>query len=151
MQYQVKEEIRELTIFFKNGIVPIVIENKDKSSMLWISQNEFQYKGDLYDIVKEENNEGKCTFYCVNDKKEKKLISNLDEHIKNHIDEKQGSPNKGNKTFLKLIIKDYFFHETFLTLYQSGKNICFYTYQPPLLSLLREVIIPPPKLSSQKI
>jgi hypothetical protein len=68
---------------------------------------EISYKGEMYDI-KDRSLEGDCiVFHCLNDKKEKVLLADLDKLIQNNIDTKSPSGEKQNNVS-KNILKDYF-------------------------------------------
>lgn len=61
-------------------------------------EKEMSYRGEMYDI-KDRSVEGDyIMFHCLNDKKEKTLIADLDEHIQNNIDTRSSSEKKQNNS-----------------------------------------------------
>jgi len=79
-----KEEMIELLIFNKEDIL------EGKNDFRWIHSREFKYKGDMYDIVKKEEDDKQLIVYCINDTKEKKLEVEFDRAVhKNSSDDKQ--------------------------------------------------------------
>jgi hypothetical protein len=89
-----KEEMIELLIFNKEDI-----EN-NKIDFRWIHSREFKYNGDMYDIVKKEEDDKQLIVYCINDTKEKKLEVEFDRAVhKNSSDDKQ-RPTTNNYNFV---------------------------------------------------
>ena len=62
----------------------------------------------MYDIVKSEKTENGISYLCINDKQEKELFANLDEHIQKHANT-SNHKNKTNKNSLDSFFKIYFF------------------------------------------
>ncbi len=69
------------------------------SGACWIKpQKEFSVDNQLYDIVRIEYKEDKTVLCCISDDQEKKLFTNLEEHIQKHISENSKSDaSKKNK------------------------------------------------------
>jgi len=81
-----KEEMIELLIFNKEDI------DNNKIDFRWIHPREFKYKGDMYDIVKKDENDKQLIVYCINDTKEKKLEEEFEKRVhKNSTEDKQRS------------------------------------------------------------
>ena len=66
----------------------LAINKKDlaenKIDFKWIHSREFKYNGEMYDIVKKEENDEQLFLYCINDKKEKKLEEELAKKIQDN-------------------------------------------------------------------
>jgi hypothetical protein len=62
-----EEELIEFMIFNKKDIT------ENKIDFKWIHSREFKYNGEMYDVVKKEENDKQLFLYCINDKKEEKL------------------------------------------------------------------------------
>lgn len=89
-----KEEMIELLIFNKEDIL------NNKIDFRWIHSREFKYNGDMYDIVKKEEDDKQLIVYCINDTKEKKLEVEFDRAVhKNSSDDKQ-RPTTNNYNFV---------------------------------------------------
>jgi hypothetical protein len=83
-QYNIRKEIKKEIINGLNNkdLTLIIVPFNDESNLCWIESNkEFRYKGEMYDVVKIQNQCQKKYYYCINDRKEKQLIANYD---KNH-------------------------------------------------------------------
>lgn len=74
------------------------------SSVNFIEDNEFIYKGELYDLVRKETSGNNIIIFCINDKKEQALLNNAKEHFSRNHDQKN-STNKSSSV-LKNIIKE---------------------------------------------
>lgn len=60
-------ELIEFIVFNKKDIA------ENKIDFKWIHSREFKYNGEMYDIVKKEENDKQLFLHCINDKKEKRL------------------------------------------------------------------------------
>jgi hypothetical protein len=59
-------------------LVEILVFNKDdieqnRIDFRWIHSREFKYNGEMYDIIKKDENNERLILHCINDKKEKRL------------------------------------------------------------------------------
>jgi hypothetical protein len=108
-QSLVRHEIKQ---FIKQGVPEneltlITVTSENENQLEWQRNNEFRYKGIMYDIVKKEIvNETTKIFYCVTDTQETKLFVNLEEQVKKNMDTK----NNGNnpvKIMFKLMSNMY--------------------------------------------
>jgi hypothetical protein len=67
-----------------NELLALIISTPSTAKELhWKEKGEFRYHGNMFDVVRKEIKSGDTIFYyCIEDKKETKLISNLDEFVK---------------------------------------------------------------------
>jgi len=144
-------QIRQaMEVQIKNGIAPnqlqvITITANHSAELSWKEENEFSYKGILYDVVKTETRSHSTkVYYCISDKKEAELFANLNQLVAKNTDNNTTS-NHAAKNLLK-----------FLSLvYVTGKNAtCFTTlyrdipkmrYEKLYLSPTLNLSYPPPK------
>jgi len=82
-----KEELIELLVFDKEDIL------NQKINFRWIHSREFKYNGDMYDIVKNEENENQLILYCINDTKEKKLEEEFEKRVHQNSSENKQRPS----------------------------------------------------------
>jgi hypothetical protein len=73
-----KQELIEFFIFDKKDIA------ENKIDFKWIHSREFIYNGEMYDIVKKEENDIQLFLYCINDIKEKKLEEEFAKKVQNN-------------------------------------------------------------------
>lgn len=66
-------ELTEIIIDLSKGRLS---ENEAKKGISWVKPGkEFRYKGNIYDVVKTSFKNNRKTIYCINDSKEKKLLT----------------------------------------------------------------------------
>lgn len=85
-----EEELIELLVFNKDDIL------KGKINFRWTHSREFKYNGDMYDIVKKEENDKQLFFYCINDTKEKKLEEEFGKRVHQNSSENKQQPTANN-------------------------------------------------------
>lgn len=100
-------QMTRLVFHFENGD----IKDKDFSFM---DEDEFEYKGNMYDVVKSEIKDGFIYFYCINDKAEETINQALQKHIQDNFS--TDSPSQKNmsaifKNVLKKCISNFNFQE----------------------------------------
>jgi len=106
--------------------------------------NEFFYKGRLYDIARSSNDGTTTVFYCINDKNEEQLFTQLEEHIQRNSD--QNIPGKSQTAnLLKGMIKDYILHKSAVLFSFTNSDVIFCEKQQCLSEQFTSVFTPPPK------
>jgi len=133
-----KEEMIELLIFNKEDIL------EGKNDFRWIHSREFKYKGDMYDIVKKDENDKQLIVYCINDTKEKKLEEEFEKKVHKNSSEDKQRPTTNNYNFVS--ISEPVQSE------QIGKTpviekVLNYWRTDSYKSLFLEIPSPPPRLS----
>jgi len=79
-QHYLQREVRKL---IRDGLTEkdltlIVVKPGKDSEITWLKRGrEFLYHNNLYDVVKLKIHDRKIYYYCINDKKEKKLVSDF--------------------------------------------------------------------------
>ena len=120
----------------KSELANVVFKNGGK---------EISINGEMYD-VKDKSADGDYTiFLCAKDKKETKLIANLNNHVKNNID--TNTPNKKQNDSSKNPLKDLFLSQknNFISAYSV---IAFPTENSKLQTInLLPLPLPPPEVS----
>lgn len=107
----------------------------------WYEENEFRYRGKMYDVVRQENSiNGEIIYYCINDSQEEALFKNLDQLVENEIDQQK---QNHQKIKIKTVI-DLFYYK-YLTLRCLDKIKIIY-YHPFLIffSNIPDTPAPPP-------
>jgi hypothetical protein len=113
----------------------------DLNKLKWEeTRKEFWFNGNLYDIVKKQEDAGTITFYCINDRQEKSLFANLEELINRQM----SSDNHTNNTSVKKLSTDYFFTQTELWFsFKEIYNVTVETEKKLLRGYLSETLQPP--------
>jgi hypothetical protein len=78
LQNHIKKEIKKriLSGIADDGFELLILNADELASLKWIEKNkEFEYKGQMYDVVGFELKNGKYFYNCINDRKEKALIN----------------------------------------------------------------------------
>lgn len=103
-------------------LTAIRIEAGNESALDWEKEDkEFEYKGNLFDVVRKESVKGATIYYCINDAQEEKLFDDLDEHVRRHMNDTPVNEKQQLKA-----MKDYFAEE----LYTSPVTTCSFIKYP---------------------
>jgi hypothetical protein len=132
-----EEELIEFMIFNKKDIT------ENKIDFKWIHSREFKYNGEMYDVVKKEENDKQFFLYCINDKKEEKLeeefakkvqdnsANSKHRQVSNHLNISLSEPVQTNSISVEPVYKFNFY------------NILTDCYK----SINLDIPSPPPRLS----
>jgi hypothetical protein len=131
----------------KETIVKLSFEPVELSTLKWLKENEFSYKGEMYDIIMTEQSEdGKLVFYCYADKKEKHLLVQFEQHVKRHI-ALEGNTSQKHEKIVKCLVKDYLPVETHESVLNSCVDISYSIKMISYESFFPSKKSPPPKLA----
>lgn len=111
----------------------------------WVEENEFFYKGEMYDVIDQRVEGGHLVVRCLSDTREKDLIGHYKELVKKDFGEKA---KKRASLFVKLISAVY--TPAGISLDKFGTGNCDHNAdlrsQDPVW-ILSEVLTPPPQHS----
>jgi hypothetical protein len=137
---QNRNELTTLSFALQNGKV-------NDADFEQLEEDEFSYKGEMYDVVRTEKTGNTITFYCLNDKKESRLFADLQQFIKqNSAENPFQKSSKLFNTFCKLefissekltsILQDFTTQSIFSPyhIWRSDKHIT--QFSPPPESLV---------------
>lgn len=104
---QVKEEVRQNinTKKYEEEKVLFKFTSEDSSKLYWEHSREFQYEGEMYDVIRSEKKNDTIWYWCYWDKKETKLkrdLAQLSIRILPPSDQQQKSQNCINHFFKTL-------------------------------------------------
>lgn len=121
-----------------------VMDSRASGFRMFDDNKEFTFNGKLYDIIKSTSDGKFTTFYCLNDKNEERIISNLYEHVQRNTD--QNIPSRDNAMkLIKNIIKEALPNEYSSLCNVPFKEIHFTTVFTDLPQNYIPVASPPPK------
>ena len=102
-QYQLKQEIkRAMLSAIPESALELIAET---DQLVWEEEGkEFHLNGEMYDVVKTKTHNGKTVYYCINDKKEKRLLDRLIKLVKANDDSRRG---RSGKITVKFQVCDY--------------------------------------------
>ena len=125
----------------KNNINKFSLSEREMQSLDWEDESEFCYRGEMYDVVKMEKQNGQNIIWCISDKKETAL---LEQYLKV---QKQSSPKNSSSTILKLLTVQYIpVTESYLVAPFQTKQQAFAEYLCYLPSSVLAIHTPPPKV-----
>ena len=110
----------------------------------WKDENEFEFEGKMYDIVKTEMNNDEVIVYCIWDKRENELISIYEKHCRNNSTrDKIHSSNFSTNTTNLLAIQNEFSTPGGINfvMFLSEKHANNYH------SVFKDSLTPPPKIA----
>jgi hypothetical protein len=137
IQNEIEEEIEE---GLKSEDLTLIIVLAEKvQEISWIKPNrEFQYNGDMYDVVKIKNIPGKKYYYCLNDKKEKQLIAGFNKT--------NNTKKESEKRLKRNFSYSFYLHPTIETKSEYPIELTFSTIFNFYASNTIDIHSPPPKL-----
>ncbi len=147
-QIEIKKEIKkEIKLSLQNDeLTVITFLNSDINTIHWIENNkEFIYHNQMFDIVKSSSNNNETTFYCINDKQEKKLFQNLEVQILKQIEHTKNSKSDSSKKNADNIVKTYFFEELISSLFHDSSSSNFKHFTKSYTSVDVLISTPPPR------
>jgi hypothetical protein len=110
----------------------------------WKEENEFEYNGKMFDIVKTETMHDTIIYHCVNDDKEGKLIKEFKKFVTEHGNKKTHH-SKTNNSLVSVIIPGFIKNKYLLKL---DVSFFYLNIQSSFgyKSFINETPTPPPKI-----
>ena len=108
---------------------------------------EIVYNGEIYDVKEKCVEGGLVTFHCLKDAKEKKLLAELNDHVRNNIDTKSPQHDKNPGKQLQKNISEYLLSDMkVVPFYLSSQEIPF-SYSEKLIGCYSSPLTVPPEVS----
>jgi hypothetical protein len=120
-------------------IEKIIINDSIQDEINWKEENEFEFNGRTYDVIKKINQGSSIIVYCINDEKETELFNRLGEYVRSNLINDNSEKNKSGKELSIKLIKLYFpvsalVTEPFITEISADHYPEISKYTSPLLS-----------------
>ena len=144
-QHQIRKEVKQKIKkgIKKDELTLITVTSQNINEIEWEHDDEFRYKGKMYDVVYKETHQNTVIYYTLPDKKEHQLIENYLKKInKNHKKNQRQSTLKLFKIVYK-VPTVYGFNQDFIALERYPKQT--FNYLNLYHSITIEVSSPPPK------
>lgn len=147
-QYEAR---REAIQHIKNGLsdaslTRIFIKKERIQKLLWLGDDEFRYRGKMYDVVKgQRDDKGNMIYYCYDDSLESFLYARLHKQVKNSKKTKKTRNASVKITFKYFSRKNVYSvvkNSEFLKQREQSSFHYTFFYNSPTL----EISAPPPKL-----
>jgi len=144
-QYWIKKEIKHkiLNNLSETELTLIKISSGNCREIKWMEEGrEFRYNGNMYDVVKTKTINDTTYYYCFNDENESKLLSHLDNLVK------EQTGNSKSRTIQKKQVINYFFQQVLFAQFINMKSIFYIDFLSDYKSVIKDILFPPPKISS---
>ena len=149
-QYEIKEEVKQqLLASLPETALDIVDAESNKDAIDWEEEGrEFYLHGQMYDVAFTKKVNGRILIYCLNDKREDKLLKDLNKLLYGNTN-KPGS-NHPAQQGIKFQSPDFILlaAEPAALLQQQAEQKYFYRAEK-LISVITELITPPPDQKSK--
>ncbi len=116
---------------------------RNGGGFLWKDAHEFEYNGQMYDIVKTVNNDGEIILYCLNDVSEAKVVAAFNNELNDLANGKLNNP-KYRTSLLNLISQALCF-KPFRLSGPEGKQKFSSDLRINIPNYITEIPSPPPK------
>ena len=144
--YSIKSDVKEQLKGEYEGEATIIRlpKNGDRPSLKWHESNEFEYRGQMYDVIKKEDRGDSIWYYCHWDKAETKLLNNLSEYVAGYL---QQHPKEQKTSTLLSTYLDKVFVLSHLAVALTGTKASLTTYLGTIdaNSIFLDVDPPPPR------
>lgn len=104
-QHQIKNGISDDELVLLK--IPVSLEEHPTKDFKRIHAKEFQYKGNMYDVVKQKSKGDTTWYWCIWDKRETALLANLDKLV--HRAMSHNSAQQDNIEMLKKLLSSLYF------------------------------------------
>lgn len=103
VEYKLEGKYQEEAVIIK---IPKKWEQEPPADLKWHDDHEFQYRGQMYDVIRKEVHKDKIWYYSHWDKAETELLNNLSQYISDYL---HNNPDEEQKsTFLKTYLDHSF-------------------------------------------
>lgn len=147
IKFEVQDQIQEQDMSLsKIYLITLKISDAKKLNWSWFEQDsEFEYNGELYDVVKKVEHKNSISYYCIADSKESQIADMADRHVQYSMAH-SNEVNNFKKLTEKLI---YLPNITLLLIsgqYAISDEPVFENIKSTMW-VFSDVIVPPPKAS----
>ena len=144
-QHYYKEIAEEKLLAGISDQLLTVIDVTDAGSDLqWNEEGkEFYLHGQLFDVAKKKNINGKDVIYCFNDKEEGKILQQLNKAVR--PDNDQNAEGKNSKQTIKFQFSDFIITAKKAWLTGEGPASDYFSFNDNTVSVPIEIKTPPPR------
>jgi len=127
--------------------VPLEWADNPPEEFKWHDDHEFQYRGEMYDIIRKEVHDDEMWYYCHHDRAETELLNKLSAYVSNYL--QQDPKERQNKLLLKILWDKTFFPSHANILSGPVVKSPFASFQQRTTSgIFWNIDPPPPKITS---
>jgi hypothetical protein len=144
-----QEEVRhEIKYSLKQGIPEkdlTILSFSHGDRINWVRQGkEFRYEGRMYDVVRQTENDRGVTYYCIDDEKEARLITRMEQLTRDSA-QRSSSSSSNSSRILQLIFPTLFVQNSLCMSQAFGPvTLLSFSYKEDILSGYPQLFTPPP-------
>ena len=147
-QFQIRREIKWQILrgVPDEKLCAITIREDNDSEFFWLEDDEFFYRGSMYDVVRKVPlSQTEAVYYCINDVLEENLLANLDALVERH---KAGHEPLGGlmKKLYEFLTGLYCRAPEGVPFYRSLATKSNWYFSPTYRSVFLSTISPPPRI-----
>lgn len=148
-QFEIKEEVKQqLLASLPETVLDIIDAESNKAAIDWEEEGrEFYLHGQMYDVAFTKIVNGRTLIYCLNDKREEKLVKDLNKLLYANTN-KPGSNHPGQQ-LIKFQSPDFILSAEPLSSPQQQPKQKYFYREEKLTSVITELITPPPDQKSK--
>lgn len=148
-----KEAKREMRAAIRAGLIDkqmtvlITIPKKDLALYEFKDKGkEIIYKGEMYDIITRSESNTDVILKCINDRNEKKLIADLEQHIGTHVSTAAPLKSNSGKKISQSLVKLYYSEPSTIQFTRESSTAIEIPFSANFISEYIEISNPPPQL-----
>ena len=145
-QSEVKNEMdqRIRNVVPPDEVSVLIFNEADYLGLIWNNNKEFRYNGNMYDVVKVSKKEnGNVHIYCINDKKETELLTELEKQTQNNSSRSTSENQRQNQ--FSPFSNFYLPAGTNTDFVPEESTILAPDFQSSFISFIEDIPSPPPK------
>ncbi|MDZ7680496.1 MAG: hypothetical protein U5J63_02010 [Fodinibius sp.] len=145
--YSIKSSVKEQLKGQYEEEPTIIKLSKDAEypSLKWHESEEFEYRGQMYDVIKKEDHGNTTWYYCYWDKAETKLLNHLAEYVSGYL--QQHPREQKNRTLLSTYLDKLFLLSNFELALPGAAAVAIADIgNLDISSIFLDVDLPPPRL-----
>jgi hypothetical protein len=147
-QYKARKEINAI---IKAGVPDSLQVNfyldeiqSESKLFIWIHSKEFRYKGQMYDVISEKEENGRVLLTCIHDVKESGLFADLDKMIQKQMNS-DSQHQSSRKQWIKLFQSLFYDENPQVEHHQFAYQLHTFFFRVNFLSVSFNTESPPPE------
>jgi len=145
-RYHIKQQVeKQLLATISENELQVIDAELNKKAIVWEEEGkEFSMDGQLYDVAKIKNENGKTLIYCLNDVKEEQLLEKYSKAVQSATD--QNSSRNGGDHIVKFQLADcLLFNAQVLNSIPQTVPQKYFVFNDKVISSYKEITTPPPR------
>ncbi|MCB0431426.1 MAG: hypothetical protein H6585_10315 [Flavobacteriales bacterium] len=148
LQYRTRREVKTQ---IGNQIAPDELKQlvfPRSAEITWLEDGkELMHQGELYDVVKKENQNGRVILHCIDDKQESRLFTKMDEWVRKRLDNDRDNAGQSARMLVKIMTLQYLVKQPYHIQLTTGFSELSSPYCFSAITTLGDPESPPPDLA----